>query len=233
MQQAMKKKKTSPGKRARRRQRATIRRLRREVARLRKQEHQHAVHANVANTECQTAQFPPPAAAMIYPSEMAVVKYHVLCLPDLETGGSLFGWYSETGLPIIALATGPGKNAKHGATSFHADEEYSFALGSAIAEYGLQHIGEWHSHHRMSLSHPSEIDCNAMQKALGTPSSLTPRFLCGIANILGDEVTLNLYYFSVEQGERYKHVPLEVKGGISLVRAGLAAKMELGQTKGG
>lgn len=163
----------------------------------------------------------PPSAAMIYGSELNAIQNHVLRYPDLETGGSLYGWYSETGLPIIAMATGPGRNATHESTRFHADESYSMAIGRRMVSYGLQHLGEWHSHHVLGLAQPSGIDCRAMQSSLGAPGSPASRILCGIANIVGGRVTFNLFFFSADMGLEYAGTPLVVREGESPVRIGL------------
>lgn len=228
------KKKCHPGKRARRRLKGTIKRLKREIDRLQLQIQSQEKHCRTESVcwQHRAELLQPPAAAMIYASELEAVREHVLRYPQLETGGSLFGWYSETGLPILALATGPGKRAMHGETRFHADEAYSFELGRAIADHGLQHIGEWHSHHRMALSHPSGIDCRAMEESLNVPDSPIKRFLCGIANIAGGAVTLNIYFFTAATGQAYRPVPLVVKGGVSPVRSGLWHMLETMEAKG-
>lgn len=205
------KRKMCAGRRLRKRQDAEIKRLKKEVARLSAQRCQEASVDGVRH----------PEAALIFGSEVEAIRAHVLEYSRLETGGSLYGWWSETGLPVIALATGPGKNAQHHECSFHADEAYSFVLGNALVEYGLQHIGEWHSHHHMTLSYPSGIDCDAMRTSLATPNSPIRRFFCGIANIVSGEVTFNAYYFSKENGTSYAHTPIFVKPGCSPIRAGL------------
>ncbi len=206
---------TSAGKRTRRRLKAEIRRLKRENMRL-------SVHGRPGTVSIRSVGMSvPPTAAMMYESEMNAIRKYVLDYPNLETGGSMYGWYSETGLPIIALITGPGRNAMHHSVRFHADEEYSMEFGSAVVDYGLQHIGEWHSHHKMGLNYPSDIDCQAMSNSLSTPNSSTKRFLCGIANIVGSEVTFNAFFFCVESGRRYSHVPIVIKRYDSPIRTGL------------
>ncbi len=209
-----KKHKTTTGKKVRMRLRARIRRMQKQIDAL------NAKIGEVPAGSISAYRPKPPSAAMIYGSELKAVQGHVLRYPDLETGGSLYGWYSETGLPIIALATGPGKKAMHEATRFHADENYSMAIGLRMINHGLQHIGEWHSHHVLGLAQPSGIDCNAMQTSVsGSP---TRRFLCGIANITDDGVTLNLFFFSAEAGFDYAATPMVVREGDSPVRIGLA-----------
>ncbi len=221
-----KKRGTSAGKRMRRRLKAEIRRLRMENMRL-------AAHSRSGTVSTRSVGMSvPPAAAMMYGSEMNAIRKYVLEYPNLETGGSMYGWYSETGLPIIALVTGPGRNAMHHLTRFHADEGYSMEVGRAVVDYGLQHIGEWHSHHKMGLNYPSDIDCQAMSDSLSVANSATKRFLCGVANIVGTKVTLNTFFFSIESGRNYSHVPIVVKSDDSPIRTGLRRLVEEIERKG-
>ena len=222
----MKKKKTSAGKRTRRRLKSEIRRLRRENERL------AAQHCRSVASAGGNGVIRPPSAGMIFESEIEAIRNYVLQYPNLETGGSLYGWYSESGLPIIALVTGPGKNAMHHEVRFHADEAYSLAIGNAIVEYGIQNVGCWHSHHHMSLNSPSGIDCDAMRTSLATPNSPIGRFLCGIANIMGKEVLFNTYFFSRGNGGSYSHTPLVIKPGCSPLRTGLKTVLEAIEKKG-
>ena len=215
---------TTTGKRARMRLRATIRRMRKQIDDLRAESR--------VGSACPIAshRLGPPSAAMIYGSELHAIQEHVLRYPDLETGGSLYGWYSETGLPIIALATGPGRNAMHEATRFHADEQYSMEIGRKMIDHGLQHVGEWHSHHTLGLAQPSGIDCRAMKTSLS--GSSVKRFLCGIANIVDDKVTFNLFFFSAGSGLDYTGTPLVVREGESPMRTGLDNVLEILEQKG-
>ena len=222
-----KKHRTIPGKRALRRYKTEVKRLRRQIDRLTSQPCQ------IVEPVDDAGLVRPPTAAMIFGSEIEAIRNYVLQYPNLETGGSLYGWYSESGLPIIALVTGPGRNAMHHEVRFHADEAYSFAMGNAIVEYGLQHVGEWHSHHKINLNRPSGVDCDAMRTSLASPNSPVGRFLCGIANIVGSEVTFNAYYFSRGNGDAYSHTPLVVKNGCSPLRTGLKGRIEAIERKGG
>ena len=215
-----------PGRRVRRRHKAEVKRLRREIERLTAQCCRSVALAD-GNRLVSS-----PTAAMIFGSEVEAIRNYVLQYPNLETGGSMYGWYSETGLPIIALVTGPGRNAMHHEVRFHADEAYSFAIGNAIVEHGLQHVGEWHSHHKINLNHPSGVDCDAMRTSLASPRSRVRRFLCGIANIVGGDVTFNTYYFSRGNGGSYSHTPLVIKPGGSPLRTGLKSQLEAFEKKG-
>ena len=222
----MKKKKTSAGKRTRRRLKSEIRRLRRENERL------AAQHCRSVASAGGNGVIRPPSAGMIFESEKKRISEYVLNYPNLETGGSMYGWYSESGLPVIALITGPGKNAMHHEVRFHADEAYSLEIGNAIVGYGLQHLGEWHSHHKMALNHPSGVDCDAMRTSLVSQNSSIGRFLCGIANIVGKEVTFNTYFFTRGNGGSYYHTPLVDQPGCSPLRTGLKSVLEAIEKKG-
>jgi len=77
----------------------------------------------------------------------------------LETGGELYGLLSHAGRPTIMFATGPGKKAIHTNTEFRQDIDFlkqnNIMLGK---EYGIQYLGNWHSHGRNSLDKPSHRD---------------------------------------------------------------------------
>ena len=221
-----KKRRTSPGRQARRRLKAEVKRLKRENERLTVQ-HRRSVAPSGVN-----GHISPPSAGMIYESEKKRICDYVMKYPNLETGGSMYGWYSESGLPIIALITGPGKNAMHHEVRFHADEAYSLEIGNAIVGYGLQHLGEWHSHHKMDLNHPSGVDCDAMRTSLASRNSSIARFLRGIANLVGKEVTFNMYFFSKGNGGSYSHTPLVDQPGCSPLRTGLKTVLEAIEKKG-
>jgi hypothetical protein len=119
---------------------------------------------------------------LIYKGELNRITGWVEEYPDLETGGQLFGFWTASGFPVIQVAIGPGKNAKHTPISFFQDKDYLKQTGEYLNHtYGLQHIGEWHSHHGMGLETPSGGDTRAMLSALTNPN--LPRFLLCIANI--------------------------------------------------
>jgi hypothetical protein len=118
----------------------------------------------------------------IYNGELNRIAGWVEEYPELETGGQLFGFWTPSGFPVIQVAIGPGKKAKHTPISFFQDKDYLEQTGGYLnSTYGLQHIGEWHSHHTMGLETPSGGDSEAMLSALANPN--LPRFLLCIANI--------------------------------------------------
>ena len=100
---------------------------------------------------------------LIFKSELDYISRCILDRKDIETGGQLFGYWSEDGRPVVMYAIGPGPRANHQMTFFNQDVDYLVKVGRAIKEnYGLHHIGEWHSHHQLGLAKPSGHDANTM-----------------------------------------------------------------------
>lgn len=109
--------------------------------------------------------FPSPKA-LIYFSELEYIAKCISDYPNIETGGQLFGAWTASGAPRVIYAIGPGKRANHQSTFFNQDVKYLEYIGSRLKEYGLQHIGEWHSHHHLGLPHPSGHDAQTMQNSI-------------------------------------------------------------------
>lgn len=85
----------------------------------------------------------------------------------LETGGSLFGWTTESGV-IIACASGPGKGAKHRPRSFEPAARAVQASVDRVADSSdgrYSYVGSWHTH-PCGDAVPSPID-------LGTARSMS------------------------------------------------------------
>ena len=114
----------------------------------------------------------------------------------VETGGSLYGYWTHSGAPVVALSTGPGAGARHEVAAFYQDVAFMSATQASVWEgYALQHLGEWHSHHRIGLAEPSAGDIATVWS--GMASRGWSRFVLGIANLGTAEVdvTLGLYLF--------------------------------------
>lgn len=130
--------------------------------------------------------------AIIFKSEMDFISRCILDYPSIETGGQMFGFYTEAGTPVVLYAIGPGRNANHQVAFFNQDIEYLTKMGEKLKGYfGLHHIGEWHSHHQLGLARPSGHDASTMintirEKGLG-------RFLLCIGNCDGRNTTLNVF----------------------------------------
>ena len=126
----------------------------------------------------------PAETAVIYQSELDYISRCILDYPCIETGGQLFGFWSASGTPIVVYAIGPGRRANHQITFFNQDLEYLTTLGRVLVDkYGLQHMGEWHSHPRLGLAHPSGHDADTMVNSIRKGN--LGRFLLCIGNCGG------------------------------------------------
>ncbi|MEH1965838.1 hypothetical protein [Nostoc sp.] len=119
---------------------------------------------------------------LIYQEELDHIAGWVQEYPDLETGGDLFGFWTHSGYPVVQFVLGPGKNSRHNSTSFYQDKNHLIKAGELLRnKHGLQHIGEWHSHHQMGLAQPSGGDEQTVFNALRRYNF--PKFLLCIANL--------------------------------------------------
>jgi len=104
---------------------------------------------------------------IVYQSELDYISRCILDYKNIETGGQLFGFYTSKGIPVVCYAIGPGARANHQVTFFNQDKGYLIEIGERLLrEYGLQHIGEWHSHHQLGLDHPSSHDIRTVQTTI-------------------------------------------------------------------
>ena len=104
---------------------------------------------------------------IVYQSELDYISRCILSHPNIETGGQIFGFYAAKGTPVVCYAIGPGSHANHQVTFFNQDLDYLQSIGTILnKEFGLQHIGEWHSHHRLGLDHPSGHDAQTMHHSI-------------------------------------------------------------------
>lgn len=110
--------------------------------------------------------FAPSSKALIYASELDYIAKSIQDYPNIETGGQLYGAWTASGAPRVIYAIGPGPRANHQHAFFNQDLEYLKTIGTKLKEYGLQHIGEWHSHHHLGLPHPSGHDAQTMQNGI-------------------------------------------------------------------
>lgn len=99
--------------------------------------------------------------------------------PNVETGGSFFGLWTHSGAPVVSTITGPGPNSRHLPKAFYQDEQHLEGTHKvAWGRAGLQHIGEWHSHHGLGLPEPSAGDRQTVWQSIEKLN--WPRFLLGI-----------------------------------------------------
>ena len=114
----------------------------------------------------------------------------------------LFGLWTTSGSAVIRLVLGPGKNCRRTTTSFHQDVEYLHRVGRFVKDrYMLCHVGEWHSHHSLSLNKPSSADEQTIRRNF--PQGVT-KFLVIIANIRNTDTIVFSPYFFTDGGRRYE-----------------------------
>ena len=162
----------------------------------------------------------PADSAIIYQSELEEISRYILDYPSIETGGELFGFWTVYGVPVVLFAIGPGPNSIHQYTSFNQDVPYFHRIGMYISErYGLQHIGEWHSHHQLGLDRPSSRDENNMVTTIQECN--LKRFLLCIGNVDGGKTTLKPYNFSQYSNRNYTSPLWDIRMGESPFRTAI------------
>ena len=136
----------------------------------------------------------PSSKALIYSSELDYMARCIQDCPNIETGGQLYGAWTASGVPRVIYVLGPGPRANHQTTFFNQDIEYLETIGAKLKEYGLQHIGEWHSHHRLGLPCPSGHDAQTMQNGI-VQLNLNRLLLC-IGSISDRGIVINPFNFA-------------------------------------
>lgn len=155
--------------------------------------------------------------AYIYQSEISFIGKCILDYPNIETGGQLFGYWTASGAPVVVYAIGPGPNANHQVAFFNQDVQYLERVGHIlVSQFGLMHIGEWHSHHHLGLDKPSAHDANTMQKSIDRLH--LNRFLLCIGNCNGSQYSIRPYNF-IENYNVYSNAEWEIKGEVSPYRS--------------
>jgi len=166
---------------------------------------------------------PASGKALIYREELDYIARWVVDYPNIETGGDLFGFWTYSGYPVIQYAIGPGPAANHQPAFFNQDADYLEDMGKVLrTAHGLQHIGEWHSHHRMGLAEPSGHDSNTINKAV-TRYGLGQFFLV-IANIRENAATINGFLYKKERGGRHDRISWVVLEGRNPIRQAFDAE---------
>ena len=136
----------------------------------------------------------PHDKAYIYQSEISFIGKCILDYPNIETGGQLFGYWTASGAPVVVYAIGPGPNANHQVAFFNQDVNYLEHVGKIlVSQFGLMHIGEWHSHHQLGLDRPSGHDAYTMQSTIDKRH--LKRFLLCIGNCRSNKFSIKPYNF--------------------------------------
>lgn len=160
----------------------------------------------------------------IYENDIKMMEELVLQYPDVETGGDLFGLWTNEGGAVMHIVLGPGKNCRRTDVSFNQDIPYLQRNGALLTEkYMLCHIGEWHSHHQLRLFQPSQGDSSTVIR--NYPRDVRG-FILIIANIYAPgKVKLSPYLYTQESRFTYDKmgevIPLQVPNafkGISEIK---------------
>ena len=78
----------------------------------------------------------------IFQSELDKIQRYVLDFPNIQTGGDLFGLWSNSGDPVVQLLIGLGKNCRRTSVSFHQDIDYLQDVNTFLnTSFMLCHIG--------------------------------------------------------------------------------------------
>jgi hypothetical protein len=101
----------------------------------------------------------------IFQSELKAIAKEASKYNNKETGGDLYGLWSHGNRPIIFLATGPGPNARGEYAEFQQDHTYIMQCEEYLyKKFGIQYLGDWHSHHNMNLPRPSTGDVDRIRR---------------------------------------------------------------------
>ena len=134
--------------------------------------------------------------------ERAQIEKWVKLKDHIETGGDLFGLWVNSYTAVVQFVLGPGQHCKRTAVSFYQDIEYLREAGNYLTQqHGLCNIGQWHSHHRLSITRPSGGDENTVWGNM--PNLGLNRYIVFIATINGygrnTKVSINPYLFEIDQ----------------------------------
>lgn len=159
---------------------------------------------------------------LIFQSELAAIEAETLEWPDRETGGELFGYFTYAGWPVVHRVINANATARRGSATFHPDANQIAQKGrELIDDYALQHLGQWHSHHRFSLTHPSGVDRTTVAEALRTYG--LGAFVQVIANIRSchgsDAAMAHAYFYRSQKPDQCEPMPWLVLPGTSPVSA--------------
>ena len=160
--------------------------------------------------------------ALIYEGELEIMARFVTDYPSIETGGDLFGFWTHTGSPVIEYVLGPGETAEHEGAAFYQESSFLKSAGAILHDlHGLQHVGTWHSHHRLGLTVPSSGDSNTMQRALdknGFNAWLLT--ICNFAD-KSDKAEMRAYLYRAHGGGERRQLTWLILPGSSPVRTAM------------
>ena len=156
--------------------------------------------------------------AVIYASEALRIARFVREYPSIETGGELFGYWTNSGAPVVSYAVGPGRGSVHRDMSFRQNADWLHGLGTDLYDrHALQHIGAWHSHHRLGLNEPSLLDIRTVVRGIEERS----KFLLMIATLDTPKSPVVQNYYLVGRTGKYRPLRLRSLPGESPFRTRL------------
>ena len=104
----------------------------------------------------------------LFADDMRLMAAQAYRWGQVETGGTLYGLWSHAGRPVILLATPQGPGACNETTHFAQDPDHVYQVTQQLQQqFGLQYIGNWHSHHSLGLDHPSGGDVEQVHRVAG------------------------------------------------------------------
>lgn len=168
------------------------------------------------------------AIVRIYESELSLIVHETGNYETTETGGSLFGLWTNIGNPTILLASRPGEQAIRTDTHFEQDAgTHRMMEELMVHHHGVQAVGLWHSHHGLGLHELSGGDVRrTMQFAHRNQRKLFCDLLCYFARRgrganEPPEVTIKPYvYYDAADGRR-RPTSIVVLPGLSPLRGSL------------
>merc|ERR1712130_160604 len=95
----------------------------------------------------------------VYDGDLFEVYSNTAQYPTVETGGDLFGVFTEDGNVMISRIIGPGPKSSHLVTHFTQDADFLLNEKERLQGHNLKRIGSWHSHHKLSGQEPTASDC--------------------------------------------------------------------------
>jgi len=150
-------------------------------------------------------------------------------MEGLETGGELYGLYTQSDKPVIMFATPAGPSARHGPGYFIQDLEFfKYANKFLFQEFQINFIGSHHVHPHFSFSpNPSSIDVQGA-KSIGFKNSMEKVYLFTITfercsrSFNKKIVRVNSYVYEIKNS--FKPIPCKilVLPGISPIRRAIS-----------
>lgn len=166
---------------------------------------------------------------LVFQSELAAIEAETLKWPDRETGGELFGYFTYAGWPVVHRVVNANATARRGSATFHPDANQITQKGRELIDnFGLQHLGQWHSHHRLSLTHPSGVDRTTVGEAIRTYGLVS--FVQIIANIQSRQdsagAMAHAYFYREQNPDQCEPMRWLVLPGVSPITAMSAVDVE-------